>query len=223
MGIRIQWKHTGGFLSLVKRRRPNQLPGGPSGLDEGEGGTPPNALQEDGNRRKETMETDMTDLKRAEDACKWFLNTYNEASTTRVSREAFESVMHTVGAVAMAHHSKHCKMEKHHPLIVCLYHDVNSERVCIVHRNLGTGEMFGVKETRANALEQMGKVPGELDDLSKAAFAALFVIRPKRLTLEELDSWGIRPYAIVQHVKNVLDHLIFSEAMEHTTMPPALA
>jgi hypothetical protein len=168
------------------------------------------------------METDTVGFKKAESACKWFLNTYTEDSTTRVSKEAFTSVVDIIHAAMDEEHRKVCKRAHHFPMVEPVYHRIDKHEVIVVVMNLQSKEFRVLREKRDEVERRMGAFEHLPFELYMLLTAHAF-IRMKEMTLEELEAWGIRPYMMVSSLSSKLDHLIFKDAVEHSTMAPAEA
>lgn len=168
------------------------------------------------------METDTVGFKKAESACKWFLNTYTEDSTTRVSKEAFESVVDIIHAAMDEEHRKVCKRKHHFPMVEPVYHRIDDKEVIVVIMNLQAKDFRVLREKREEVERRMGAFSSFPTELYMMLTAHAF-LNMRSMTLEELEAWGIRPYMMVSSLSSKLDHLIFKDAVEHSTMAPAEA
>lgn len=163
----------------------------------------------------DTMEMDYKMLKGEFDR---FLGTYNEDSTLRSSREAFDHIVSLMQQVALRQEDIPCPgcggvHGKDKPLSKPIFIRAKiDEGVIVVAVELRTKKLLWVNKTREQMKEEMRGSPsgmGELPPEIMAAFLGSFVIRPSEATLEDLAGAGIRPFHMIQWLRVEFDHRDF--------------
>lgn len=154
--------------------------------------------------------------------CDRFLSAYNEDSTMRSSREAFEKILSMLRDFAVEGGvCPSCK--KPHPIVRPLYMDVKSDSIMLLTIELRSNVMLLLNKTREEALHDMRDTPHSLPDEVLKAFISIFVVKPLETNLEELVTLNIRPFHIVKWLRHDFDKQEFNLEAASATQEPACA
>lgn len=161
--------------------------------------------------------------------CDEFLKLYSEDATARVSREAFERSVGDICTMMIKMHAecdeRHVAMglpHHNHAPVQPIYAELGKSFFTCVMLNFHTKELLGQKIERADALAQMKGLPIDLDDEGKKAFIQSFLLQPPRkMTLSEVESMGVKPYTLINHLKHSADTILFTHEVENTATQPS--
>lgn len=156
--------------------------------------------------------------------CDEFLRTYSEDATARVSREAFErsigdicNVFLKMQADCDERHAKAGLPPHRHLVMYPISMEITQNCFIGVLLNFHTKELLGQRIDKKDALEQMKGMPLNLDDKGKKAFIQEFLlIRPRTMTLAEIETMGIKPFMLINHIKKSTDAALFNHEVENT-------
>lgn len=175
------------------------------------------------------MKTDMTEeeIHALRGECDRFLRAYNEESTMRVSREAYNHVITVLSNIMVKKYSEACpRCGRLHPLIRIIWMNGELKKFFqVVSLDLRTKELRLVNKTWDEMREEMQSagLPGSLPEQVQSAFLAAFVIMPRETSLEELVTLNIRPFHLVKGILGVLDGIENVKMMRLATQEPACA
>lgn len=151
-----------------------------------------------------------------------FLGAYNEDSTMRSSREAFDRLMELMQEMALRQDSFPCPGcgKPHRPsdvLTKMMYLRASPERIIVVAIELRSKTLLWVNKTK----EEIKKEWEESGDAYPIRVAAQLLgglpVKPNQTTLEDLAGFGIRPFHLIQWLRDELEEMDFSrEAMKST-------
>lgn len=163
-------------------------------------------------------------LKKVGKECDDFLKTYSEDATARVSKEAFDRLLNLFCEEMVADHAA-CDArfkaigQAPHSLTLPVYHNKCKDEFVHIVLNLRTREMVGTKVTRSEALKNLGGLPMEMNDIEKSVFSAMFLVIPKKVDLEDIEKFGVKPCELVSSIKKSAETIIFEEMSSKATQP----
>jgi hypothetical protein len=157
-----------------------------------------------------------------------FLRTYHEDSTLRVSRGRFEDLVQLMHEVAVRQDEMPCsncgRPRKPSPelmKVVCVR--VTPERIVIIGSELKSKTIRWVNKTMAEVKDDLRDSGSSHLPPASARATLLLFVKPKNATLEDLAGVGVRPFHIVQWLRNEIDQVEFSIAAMDSTQNAAMA
>ncbi len=152
------------------------------------------------------------DINAIDDAVNRFFDIYNEDSSARVSKEAFEKVLDSIGDVfdKIADGMGVCQNRDHRGFLVMITHRTG-DMFLELSIELRTKFMFAMHDTRER-LWGLFKLSLANPQVPMHEILDQITTKPesKRVDLETLESWGMKPHFLVR-----LIHDTIHEAHEH--------
>lgn len=180
------------------------------------------------------MELDkvMEDLKKDQEMLKGefdrFLGAYNEDSTMRVSRPAFDDLVALMQEVALRQDAIPClacgKPHRPSPVVTkMLYLKIDPQRVIVVAVELRSKTLLLVNKTREEIMKEWDESGEDYPIQLAARILGGMPVRPNTSTFEDLACLGIRPYHLVRWLRTELDEMEFNRAAVKSTQHRAEA
>lgn len=150
--------------------------------------------------------------------CEKFTKAHPEADLpTKESKEDFNDILTAMHFITMVHHF-HCD----HPVVGELYLHFDDVAMCLINIDLRAMVMTMVQKTKAEAVKAMNEqVPKDMNDRFQATFAAMFVVQPDVVTIDDIIKAGIPLSKIVSHINTKINEWLFEGMASEATQPGA--